>query len=323
MNLKENKIYSETRLKILKDSFGQIEQLKKNNLCVYTTGSYGRLEASKNSDVDLFFIDTDSVNQTTGIDKTLINAEIIKICRRMELPEFSKDGMYLQVHNLHNIINELGSQLDDYNNYFTARMLLLLESKPIYNEQLHERCLNEIVTSYYRDFHDHAKSFEPVFLSNDIIRFWKTLCLNYEHKRKRKDLIDEDKKREKVVSHSKNLKLKFSRKLTCFSFILKLVGIENPISKEKVIEIAKMTPIERMTSLKSKGGATATKIEKALNSYEWFIGKTQIPSQKMLDWISDRNKRDEAFQKSREFGQQLFDILEEIDEKNILPKLLI
>jgi hypothetical protein len=273
--------------------------------------------------VDLFFIDTNINDPTTGIDKTLINAEIIKICRGMNLPEFSKDGMYLQVHRLHDIINEIGSQRDDYENYFTARMLLLLESKPIYNDLLHDRCIDEIITSYYRDFHDRAKSFEPIFLCNDIIRFWKTLCLNYEHKRKRKDLSDEDQKREKVVAHSKNLKLKFSRKLTVFSFILKLVAMKNPITKGQVIEVAKMTPTERILSLKTMGGNTATKIEKAINTYEWFISKTQIPSKEMLDWITDRNERDTAFRKSREFGQQLFDIMDEIDGKNILPKLLI
>lgn len=323
MNILENKIFSETRLSMLSQAFKEIEELKNNNLCVYTTGSYGRLEASQNSDVDLFFIDTDEYIPTTGIDRILINAEIIKICRGMKLPEFSKDGMYLSIHNLYAIKNELGSQSDDFKNYFTARMLLLLESKPIYNESLHTFCLEEIVQSYYVDFNDHSKSFEPIFLCNDIIRFWKTLCLNYEHKRKRKDLSDEDQKREKVVAHSKNLKLKFSRKLTCFSFILKLVDLDNPIHQSDVILISKMTPIERMFSLKSSNPTTAPKIQKAISTYEWFISKTQIPSSDMLDWISDRNERDEAFQKSREFGQQLFDILEEIDGKNILPKLLI
>jgi len=323
MRLEKNKIYSETRLEVLRGLFAKIEELQNNKLCVYTTGSYGRLEASENSDVDLFFIDSDNENPTTGIDKTLINAEIIKICRNMGFPEFSKDGMYLSIHNLHEIKSELGSQLDDYKNFFTARMLLLLESKSVYNNELHTLCLEKIIESYYIDFNDHAKSFEPIFLCNDIIRFWKTLCLNYEHRRKRKDLNEADKKREKVVAHSKNLKLKFSRKLTCFSFILKLVSSNSSIPQEKVMDIAKMTPTERLISLKGINGQTDAKIQKAINSYEWFISKTQIPSDKMLEWLEDRNQREEAFSKSSEFGQQLFDILEEIDEKNILPKLLI
>lgn len=163
-----------------------IPQLKDNFLCIYTTGSYGRLEASRNSDLDLFFLDSNENRPTCNIDKTLINAEVIKICRNMELPEFSKDGGYLTIHNIGNIKNELGSPNDDYYNYFSARMLLLLESKPIYNDELHLSCLEQIIKPYYVDFHDHSQSFKPIFLTNDIIRFWKTLCLNYEHRRRRK-----------------------------------------------------------------------------------------------------------------------------------------
>jgi hypothetical protein len=43
----------------------------------------------------------------------------------------------------------------------------------------------------------------------------------------------------------------------------------------------------------------------------------------MLKWISDKNLRNEAFNKSREFGQDLFDVLQSVDKQNLLEKLLI
>ena len=217
----------------------------------------------------------------------------------------------------------LGSPSDDYFNFFTARMLLLLESKAIYNEMLYDKCLSEIINCYYVDFHDHTEHFQPIFLTNDIIRFWKSLCLNYEHRRIRKQVDNQNSNQEKLVAHTKNLKLKFSRKLTCFSFVLMLLARKGTIDQNDVKEIALLTPTERLQSLKNIDSNVSNKIQKALNSYQWFIDKTQVPSQEMLNWISDKEERNIAFEKSRQFGDELFDILEAVDKQCILPKLLI
>jgi hypothetical protein len=321
MEFNKHEEYSKIRLLEIANRVKSIPELKDNFLCIYTTGSYGRLEASENSDLDLFFLDSNENKPINNIDKTLINAEVIKICRNMKFPEFSKDGGYLTIHNIGDIKNQLGSPSDDYHNFFTARMLLLLESKPIYNEELHISCLKQIINPYYVDFHDHSQSFKPIFLTNDIIRFWKTLCLNYEHKRKRKNL--EDDIINKNVTHSKNLKLQFSRKLTCFSFILQLVSLNKTINENDLLQIAKLTPIERIKKLKSDFSGIEQKVQKVLDLYQWFLGKTQIPSKKMLEWLSDKNLRNEAFDKSREFGLDLFDVLQTVDKQKLLNKLLI
>ena len=75
----------------------------------------------------------------------------------------------------------LGSPEDDGLNAFTARMLLLLESRPVYNAERYRRILKAVIGFYYRDFSDHSEHFRPTFLINDILRFWRTLTLNYEH----------------------------------------------------------------------------------------------------------------------------------------------
>jgi hypothetical protein len=324
MEIERHIAFSTLRLNVLKDEIAKIKELSKNSLCIYTTGSYGRLEASPNSDLDLFFLDVNEQRPTSNIDKTLINAQVIRICRAMALPEFSKDGGYLTIHNMADILNNLGSPLDDFKNYFTARMLLLLESKPIYNQTLHEECLREIIRRYFIDFHDHPKNFKAIFLANDIIRFWKTLCLNYEHGRRRKVIEgDSDSERQKIVAHTKNLKLKFSRKLTCFSFIIRLANFEGTITEDDILRVSLLTPIERLRSLMNKDEAIDNKIEMALKTYQWFIDRTQIPSDQLLYWISDKDARNEAFEKSREFADQLFYILESVDKQRILSRLLI
>ncbi len=315
-----NENYSKLRLQEISNRIKDIPQLKDNFLCIYTTGSYGRQEASENSDLDLFFLDSNENKFTTNIDKTLINAEVIKICRNMGLPEFSKDGGYLTIHNIGEIKNELGSPNDDYYNYFTARMLLLLESKPIYNKSLHLSCLKQVIKPYYADFHDHSQSFKPIFLTNDIIRFWKTLCLNYEHRRRRKQGEKDDYKN---VNHSKNIKLQFSRKLTCFSFILQLASYKGTINEKDILDIALLTPMDRILKLKTNIKGIDYNVKKVIDLYNWFLERTQIPSDKMISWISDKNLRNEAFDKSREFGDDLFELLQKVDNQSILKKLLI
>lgn len=324
MDIKHHIEFSKVRLNVLRGEVGKIEELAKNTLCIYTTGSYGRHEASENSDLDLFFLDADEERPTSNIDKTLINAKVIQICRAMKLPEFSKDGGYLTIHNIGDILLNLGSPIDDYKNYFTARMLLLLESKPIYNEELHAKCIEKIIERYFIDFPDHSKNFKAIFLANDIIRFWKTLCLNYEHGRNRRVTEgDKDSVKHKIVAHSKNLKLKFSRKLTCFSFIIQLADFKGSITQKDLLNMCMLTPVERLMQVKKNNPEISEKIQNALNSYQWFIDRTQIPSENLLEWISDARERDEAFNKSRQFGDELFSILQLVDKQNLLSKLLI
>ncbi|CAC9625784.1 hypothetical protein [uncultured Gammaproteobacteria bacterium] len=322
MELAEHKQFSEGRIAQFKSKIEKIPELQNNNLCIFVTGSYGRLEASKYSDIDLFFLDTDERKLTSNIDIVLINSEIIKICRDLELPEFSKDGLYLKTHCLKDIKENLGSPIDDYKNFYTTRMLLLLESQFLYNEALFNQCIDEIVNSYYVDFHKHTDNFQPIFLANDIIRFWKTLCLNYEHRRICKK---DDNPNAKNITHSKNLKLKFSRKLICFSFILKLVDCQKVMSVEEVGNIVRMTPIERLKSIQNqyKGSDISSEIQSIIDDYQWFINHTQVESQEMLSWIVDSKKRDEAFKKSNKFGQNIYNVLNKIDEDNLISKLLI
>lgn len=113
-------------------------------------------------------------------------------------------------------------------------MLLLLESKPICNETLYEKHVASIVGHYFRDQRGH-KLFKPLFLLNDVLRYWRTLCLNYERTRN-----DPDKPWRK-----KNINLKFSRMLTVFGSVLPLISI--PVkSPNGVIELISLTPLERL-----------------------------------------------------------------------------
>ena len=140
MSLENNKEYSEKRLsKVEKEikSLDIVESL--SNVCIYVCGSYGRMEANSNSDLDLFFIDFDTqIKKKTykEDDKRTLDNDLKNILRKMKFPEFSNDGEYLKVHSLNKILTELGGRNDDYENFFTTRLLLILESVPLFNKKI-------------------------------------------------------------------------------------------------------------------------------------------------------------------------------------------
>src|SRR5438034_11684593 len=103
-------------------------------------------------------------------------------------------------------------------------MLLLLESRPLCNKTSYDQVIKSIVDEYFRDYPDHKQSFRPTFLINDILRFWKTMCLNYENKRNVIKVDGEKKNKARLA----NMKLKFSRRLICFSTVIPIVGMTNP-----------------------------------------------------------------------------------------------
>jgi protease II len=61
-----------------------------------------------------------------------------------------------------------------------------------------------------------------------------------------------------------------------------------------------------------------SKIKSIIDDYQWFIDHTQVESQCMLAWIADKNKRDEAFEKSNKFGKNIYNVLKKIDKNNLI-----
>jgi predicted nucleotidyltransferase len=290
-----------------------------SHLTIYTAGSYGRLEASKHSDIDLFFVLSKprSFFEEIRVPEIRLLSELVEIGYMMSFPKFSNDGHFLKLLFLNDILDNLGSPADDYYNHFTARMLLLLESKPIYGAEIYTRLLNETIKSYFRDYEHHPTDFRPTFLINDIIRFWKTLCLNYEHKR------NQITARTAIKHKIKNFKFGYSRLMTCFATVALLSTYRDTISPKSVADICRMTPTQRLITLARKKPSLTPNVKEALHLYAWFLSKTALSTPELEEYFRRKPHRVEAFANARNFGDKIFTILQMIDEEHRSLRYLV
>ena len=73
--------FSRSRLELIRDRITKLDVLSElPRLCIYVTGSFGRLEASEHSDLDVFFIHEGSCvrDAVPRIRKTLLDADLIR-----------------------------------------------------------------------------------------------------------------------------------------------------------------------------------------------------------------------------------------------------
>ena len=314
--------YAKRRLDDLRSRIVEFEVLRElPGLCIYVTGSFGRLEASEHSDLDLFFIHegASDVHLIPRIEKILLDADLIRAVRKLQFPEFSNDGEYLSVHYIEDIKKTLGGRHDDFKNHFTARLLLLLESRPLHNEKVYYDALLQIVSSYYRDYHGHETSFRPIFLINDIMRFWRTLCLNYEHRR----TLPEDDEKRRNKSHLVNLKLKFSRLLTCHSAIAMLSINRHVLEPGELQHIISLSPLERLDEIAKTKPTTGECVDAMKKTYSWFLDRTGRKESEVLGWIADPCNRKAAFGKGRWFADQMYEILCRVTEGSDTMRFLV
>jgi predicted nucleotidyltransferase len=320
--------FSRERIEDLAAGLSSVDKLlAEEPLCIYATGSYGRMEAWKDSDIDLFFLADGhpSVRSISSLRFIRLAARLIELTEEMEFPEFTGDGQYLEVQYVGRMEEVLGSPHDDRLNAFTARMLLLLESRPIYRTDLYRDLLTRVVGFYFRDVEGHEGDFEPVFLSNDILRFWRTLTLNYENKRFRISRLEGAEQPEaRAQSALKNYKLKQSRLATCFSMILHLATDPLPILPPRVLELCELTPQERFEALRGRGSGEAdNRIDRLAEMYDKFLDRVQTPAEELVECFRDPSQRKSLLGEATLYGSEIYALLQELASPDRMRRLVV
>ena len=298
---------SQSKIEEVQRRIAEHAELTRSDLVLFAAGSLGRLEVGTASDLDVFAISASthgtSDSPITRLDTYEIFGRLIQVNRDLAFPRFSGDGRYLNIHSLKSLLDRTGQPIDDSENTFTTRMLLLLECRSLSNHACYDVVLNRLVVHYFRD-EVGKKAFRPLFLLNDLLRYWRTLCLNYEE-------VRNDPNR---LWFKKNMNLKFCRRLTVFSTVLCIVsGKFN--GTDTVAPLLSRTPLDRLAAALDALEAEhelGSDFHQALDDYELFLSAKEDSRKDVA--APDPELSDHAERFSRFFVSAL-------QHKNVAPEL--
>jgi hypothetical protein len=313
---------SQSRFAQLKSDLDDAGGLIAGRACVYATGSFGRLEAGAQSDLDLFIVVTSEtvakdgeqveLRSIDGIDEIKLKHYLISAVERQDIAPFDGGGKYLAVHTISDFTKNLGSPEDDSKNTFTGRLLMLLESRPLLGDDIYNVALGAVIEAYFKDYEDNKEGFVPAFLFNDILRMWRTFCVNYEYYRKKSD----------PKSKVKLFKLKYIRMLTCYSAIAYLLSVfarGGTVSPADIRAMVGMTPTERLRAIGSdefsklavaKSGS-ATGVSDILRLYSEFLEVAHKDQERVANEFVNNHKQ--WRERSHDFATKWAELLEAIE----------
>lgn len=216
---------------------------------VVINGSLARGEVTSQSDFDGYPL------YTTGAKARALDIfDAVK--KTAGLREFAKEGAFGDPVPADTIQRSIGGQGDD-NQRFTRRMLLLLESSSVGDPTVYNDTLESTICRYISD--DITDKQIGRFLLNDVIRFYRTMCVDFEFK---------------TVEQAKPwgiryTKLIFFRKNIYVSGIVmcaELAGLPAAQKRQRLRDLIDRPPIDRLLSVMGE------LMLPALAEYDAFLG---------------------------------------------------
>jgi len=179
----------------------------------------------------------------------------------------------------HDLVHAIGGD-EDTNKNMTRRLLLLLESTAIdarSSKAVHERILRAILSRYVEEdanfiIGNHGPDRIPRFLLNDVVRFWRTMAVDYANKYRA---------RAGDKWALRNIKLRMSRKLIfvsgllmCISWALRdTTGEDDSFLVQKLVrhlqEWTERPPLESLATI--IGQYAATLATDVFDNYDAFL----------------------------------------------------
>lgn len=268
-------------------------------------GSWGRAEVTAGSDDDFMVL-------VRGRDRDDVLPSIAEVETVLDKGH-GDQGMFGKPVASDELIGKIGLD-EDTNTNLSLRMLLLLESVYATREDLHEAVTAELVDRYLDESVKDLRV--PRFLLNDVIRYWRTICVDFVSK--------ERKGPEKWGI--RNAKLRTSRKVLFAGGLLpvfecaKLPRDEMP---DFLLGQLRMPPTDRiaqafLTHDASDAGG------RALGAYDDFLGRLDDNEfRNELETVTrDTSEESPAFQDAARLGKDLErGLLALVFETESLPKL--
>lgn len=280
-------------------------------------GSLARREWTTGSDVDWTLLVDGQADQNYRCVAAEFRRRLDQAGRKHPGPT----GIFGNVSFSHELIDCIGGERDTNTNT-TRRILLLLESAAFSQVDAHQRVIRGLADRYLdseRGFLTETgrKYKVPRFLLNDVVRYWRTVCVDY---------VNKQWERGGDGWALRNIKLRFSRKLMfaagllmCFSSRLDegpddggLFIDENGAKKavrERLVSLIGTPPLDMICHRLSAGPADNAR--RILAAYDGFLSRLGDPSIRAELAVLNENKADgsrafrELRERSREFQEGL------------------
>ena len=253
------------------------------NDIVITCGSYARREASLASDIDFFLI-------SEGAGKPSWVGNAYEAIRDIVPNPPAADGAFGTLVQNDEMISNIGGDKDTNQN-ITHRILFLLEGEWLFNEIAFRKLRKRILQRYIADsITDHQLA---LFLLNDIIRYYRTVAIDYEFK-----TAEQSEPKPWAI---RNIKLIFSRKLLYASGMFS-IALTADAARDKKIETLEglfdKPVLERMEFICGETAFLAVR-----TSYNHFISKLEDQAfREQLDGLKKEERNHRLFRDIKNEG---------------------
>ena len=264
------------------------------SIVVGVNGSYARREVTTGSDVDLFFLYKDRPKESAQNSQKRLRRQLKRSGYVMPAP----NGVFDDPLSINTLQRRIGG-MEDNNVRITRRMLLLLEGEWIFNrkefEEIRLRLLNQYVPNALR------RDQICLFLLNDVIRYWRTICVDFEFK------VRNDGKARAI----RLLKLRFSRMLLFLAGVLAIGETYNQSAETKLMTLdsyLSLPAIDRIRAIACESSVPALELYA-----EFLIALDDKEIRKALSKENGSGEESEAFEvlriKAQEFRDALLNLL--------------
>ena len=255
-------------------------------------GSMARLEASEQSDLDLIIVTSDE----KPVDEDELAAWRNRLCELLEIEKPNPNGVFVKSVPFSRIVGIAGYAEEHYSDV-AKRVLAVLESEWLYGEEDYQQLLDDVLDCYGQDV-KVAPHKVFLFLLNDVIRFFRALCVNYQHT---KSETDDGK------WPIRNLKLRHSRVLMYFSMVAAIGSLSprDAVDKAETLRsLIAMPPLRRLHAAYALSDDDG--FDRVAELYDCFLEK-----------LSDKTIRDEmkGLEYENRYESELFNTLKANSDK--------
>lgn len=135
-------------------------------------GSWGRREVTSESDDDFMVL-------FEGAEREHARPAVSDVANVLDAPPPGREEIFGSHVWLGDLRGKIGRD-EDTNANLTRRMLLVLESVPVAGEANYQRARRSLLAGY---LDANAKDHQPPrFFLNDVIRYWRTIAVDFESK---------------------------------------------------------------------------------------------------------------------------------------------